>query len=111
MTDVMNMIDRRPLIDDYTPMPKVQVPMKQPRDTDEKSGLAIPQCQEHGPQSPWEVSSIPTIAVELCSHGIPTRWRANVLPRCQLCPCHLEKEKKTRVNNHKKLDFVNQKQR
>jgi hypothetical protein len=44
-------------------------------------------------------------------HDTPMRWRANVLPHYQLHPCHLEKEKKTRVNNHLKLDFANQKQR
>jgi hypothetical protein len=45
----VNMISCWPLIDDHTHMLKVRVPAKQPRDTDEKWGLAIPQCQEHGP--------------------------------------------------------------
>jgi hypothetical protein len=92
-------------------MPKVRVPAKQPQDTDEKRGLAIPQYQEHGPLSPREVSSILTITVGLRRHDISMWWRMNVLPRCQFRPCHLEKEKKTRVNSHLKLGFVNQKQR
>jgi hypothetical protein len=74
--------------------------MKQPQDTDKKWGLAIPHCQEHGLYSPREVSSILTITVGLRRHDIPTRWCANVLPRCQLRPYHLEKEKEMRVNNH-----------
>jgi hypothetical protein len=36
------MIDHWPDVDDHTHTPKVRVPMKQPRDTDEKWGLAIP---------------------------------------------------------------------
>jgi hypothetical protein len=49
MTDVANMIGRWPLIDDHLHTSKVRVPVKQPRDTDKKRGLAIPQCQVHGP--------------------------------------------------------------
>jgi hypothetical protein len=49
VTDAANTIGRWPLVDDHSHTPKVRVPMKQPRDTDEKRGLAIPQCQEHGP--------------------------------------------------------------
>jgi hypothetical protein len=98
--DVANMIGHRPLIDDHTHTLKVQVPMKQPQDTNEKWGLVIPQCQEHAPQSPQEVSSILTIVVALRRHSIPTQWCVNVLPHFQLHPCHLEKGKKTRVNNH-----------
>jgi hypothetical protein len=52
-----------------------------------------------------------TITMGLRRHGTPTRRHVNKLPHCQLHPCHLEKGKKTRVNNHLKLDFVNQKQR
>jgi hypothetical protein len=47
--DVVNMISHWPLVDDHTHTPKVRVSTKQPRDNDEKRGLAIPQCQEHGP--------------------------------------------------------------
>jgi hypothetical protein len=49
LADVVDMIDSRPLIDDYTHMPKVQVPTMQPRGADEKWGLAISQCQEQCP--------------------------------------------------------------
>jgi hypothetical protein len=100
VADVANMIGCWPLVDDHTHTPKVRVPEKQPRDTDEKWGLAIPQCQEQCPQSPREVANTLTIAMGLRRHSIPTRRCANVLPRCQLRPCHLEKEKKMRVNNH-----------
>jgi hypothetical protein len=48
MMDAANMISHWPLIDGHMHTPKVQVLAKQPRDTDEKRGLAIPQCQEHG---------------------------------------------------------------
>jgi hypothetical protein len=84
--------------------------MKQPRDTNEKWGLTIPQRQEQCPQSPWEVASMLTIAMGLHRHGTTMRRRANVLPHCQLHPCHIEKEK-MRLKNHLKLYFVNQKQR
>jgi hypothetical protein len=96
----VNMIGRRPLIDDHMHTPKVRVPVKQPQDADEKWGLSIPQCQEQCLQSPREVASTLTIAMGLHRHGIPTWQHANKLPPCQLHPCHLEKEKKTRVNNH-----------
>jgi hypothetical protein len=89
--DAMNMIGRRPLIDDLMHTPTVRVPTKQSRDTDEKWGIAIPQCQEHGPHSPQEVSSILTITVGLHRHDIPTHWHVNMLPHYQLRPCHLEK--------------------
>jgi hypothetical protein len=42
VTDAANTIGRWPLVDDHSHTPKVRVPMKQPRDTDEKRGLAIP---------------------------------------------------------------------
>jgi hypothetical protein len=99
LVNAADMIGHRPPIDDHTHMPKVQVPMKQPRGADEKWGLAISQRQEQCPQSPQEVASTLTITMGLRRHIIPTRRCTDVLPRCQL-PCHLEKEKKTRVNNH-----------
>jgi hypothetical protein len=80
--DVANMIGRGPLIDDHTHTSKVRVPMKQPRDTDEKWGLSIPQRQEQCLQSPQEVASMLTIAMRLHRHSIPTRRCANMLPRC-----------------------------
>jgi hypothetical protein len=40
--DAVNMIGHRPLIDDHTHTLKVQVAAKQPQDTNEKWGLAIP---------------------------------------------------------------------
>jgi hypothetical protein len=49
MMDAVNMIGHWPVIDIHTETPKVRVPVKQPRGTDEKRRLAIPQCQEHGP--------------------------------------------------------------
>jgi hypothetical protein len=49
VTDATNMIGRWPLIDDHMHTPKVRVRTKQPWDTNDKWGLAIPQCQEHGP--------------------------------------------------------------
>jgi hypothetical protein len=42
VADAVNMIGCQTLIDDHTHMPKVWVPVKQPQDTDEKWGLAIP---------------------------------------------------------------------
>jgi hypothetical protein len=99
MVHVMNMIGHRPLVDDHMHTPKVRVPVKQPQDADEKWGPAISQRQEQCPQSPQEVASTLTITMGLRRHGIPTRRCTNVLPCCQL-PCHLEKEKKTSVNNH-----------
>jgi hypothetical protein len=51
------------------------------------------QYQEHYLQIPQEVANTLTITVGLRRHSIPTRWRVNVLPRCQL-PCHLEKRRK-----------------
>jgi hypothetical protein len=95
MADVANMTSRRSLVDDHTHTPKVRVPVKIPRDADEKWRHAIPQLHEQCPQSPREVANMLTIAMELCRHGIPTRWHTNVLPRCQLHPCHLEEKKKT----------------
>jgi hypothetical protein len=95
----VNMIGRRFLIDDHMHTLKVRVPTMQPRGADKKWGLAISQHQEKCSLSPQEVASTLTIAMGLRSHGIPTRWCAKVLPRCQL-HCHIEKEKKTRVNNH-----------
>jgi hypothetical protein len=92
VVDVVNMIGRRPLIDDHTDTLKVQVPVKQPSDTDEKWGLAIPQHQEQCSQSPREVASTLTNATRLRRHGVPTRQCANMLPCCQL-PCHLEKRR------------------
>jgi hypothetical protein len=92
MADAVNMIGRRPLIDDHTNMPNVRVPAKQPRDTDEKWGLAISQHQEQCPQSPHEVANTLTIVMGLCRHDIPLWGRVNVLPRYQL-PCHLEKRR------------------
>jgi hypothetical protein len=100
VADAVNMISCRPLIDDHTHTPKVRVPTKQPWDTNEKWRLAIPQRQEQCPQSPRDVASMLTIAMGFCRHDIPTQWCANVLHRCQLHPCHLEKRKKMRVNNH-----------
>jgi hypothetical protein len=44
VTNAANTIGRWPLVDDHPHMPKVRVPAKQPRDTDEKWGLAIPKC-------------------------------------------------------------------
>jgi hypothetical protein len=76
------MIGRSSLVDDHMHTPKVRVPAKQPRDTDEKWGLAIPQCQEHDPQSPQDVASTLTITMGLRRRGIPMRRRMNVLPRC-----------------------------
>jgi hypothetical protein len=87
------MTGHKPLIDDHTDMSKVQVLAKQPWGADEKCGLTISQCQEQCPQSPREVASTLTIAMGLHRHGIPTRRRVNVLPRCQL-PCNLEKRSK-----------------
>jgi hypothetical protein len=92
VADAVNMIGRRPFVDDHTHMPKVQVLAKQPRDVDEKWGLAISHRQEQCPQSPWEVASILTIPMGLHRHSVATRWCTNVLPRCQL-PCHLEKRR------------------
>jgi hypothetical protein len=100
MADAVNMIGCRPLIDVHTHTLKVRVSVKQRKDTDEKWGLAIPQRQEQCPQSPRKVVSTLTIAMGLRRHDNPMWWCTNVLPRCQLCPCHLEKEKKMRVNNH-----------
>jgi hypothetical protein len=51
------------------------------------------------PQSPQEVASMLTIVVGLHSHSVPSRRCVNVLPYRKL-PCHLEKKRKTRVNNH-----------
>jgi hypothetical protein len=65
VTDAVNMIGRWPLIDDHMHTPEVRAPMKQPQDTDEKQGLVVPQCQEHGPYSLQEVSNILTIVVGL----------------------------------------------
>jgi hypothetical protein len=39
--DEVNTISHWPLVDDHKHMPKVQVSVKQPRDTDEKRGLTI----------------------------------------------------------------------
>jgi hypothetical protein len=99
MSDAVNMIYHRSLIDDHMHTPKVQVPTKQPQGVDEMWGLTISQRQEQCPRSPQEVAITLTITMGLRRHSIPTRRRANVLPRCQL-PCHLEKEKKMRVYNH-----------
>jgi hypothetical protein len=47
---------------------------------------------------------LPSLSPQLgspCLHAaLAPLWCANVLPHCYLHPCHLEKEKKTRVNNH-----------
>jgi hypothetical protein len=56
VADALNMIGRRPLIDDHTHTPKVRAPMKQPRDTDKKWGLVISQHQEYIP-APGAVSA------------------------------------------------------
>jgi hypothetical protein len=74
--DAAKMIGCSPLVYDHVHIRKVRVPMKQPRDTDKKRGIAIPQYQEHGPSGPREVSSILTIIVGLRRHSIPTRWCA-----------------------------------
>jgi hypothetical protein len=99
VADAANMIGRRPLVDNHMHMPKVRVPAKQPWDADENWGLPISQRQVQCPHSPREVASTLIITMGLQRHGIPMWWHANMLPRCQL-PCHLEKEKKIRVNNH-----------
>jgi hypothetical protein len=57
---------------------------------------------EQCPQSLREVAITPTIAMGLRGHNIPTQRCTNVLPRCQLRPCHLEKGKNTLL----KLDFL-----
>jgi hypothetical protein len=63
-----------------------------------KSGGSLYPNAKSSVRSTHEVASMLTIAIGLRRHGIPTQWHVNVLPRCQL-PRHLEKEKKTRVNN------------
>jgi hypothetical protein len=58
VTDAVNMISHRSLVDDHTHTPKVRLPVKLPQDSDEKWGLTILQCQEHSPQSPREHASV-----------------------------------------------------
>jgi hypothetical protein len=89
-----NTIDRMPLIDHHTYTPMVWVLTKQPQGSNEERGLAISKRQKHCPQSPQKVASILTITVGLRRHNIPTRQHTNMLP------CHLDKRRQTRVNNH-----------
>jgi hypothetical protein len=44
LANVVDTIGRRPLIDYHTNTPKVRVPMKKPRGSDEERGLARAQC-------------------------------------------------------------------
>jgi hypothetical protein len=101
LLDATDTIGCRPLVNHHTYTPKVRVPMKQPQGSNEERGLARTQRLEHGPQSPREVADILTIAMGLHGHIIPTWRRTNVLPCYQLYPCHLDKRRWTRVNNHK----------
>jgi hypothetical protein len=86
------MIHHRPLVDDHTHTPSVQVPTKQPQGSDEERGVAISQRQEQCPQSPQEVASILTIAMGLRRHIIPMRRHTDVLSRYQL-PRHQDKRR------------------
>jgi hypothetical protein len=91
LTNVVDTIGRGPLVDHHTYTPKVWVPTKQAWGSDEEQGLTRTQRWKHGPQNPWKVVSILTIAVGLYGHNIPTWWRMDMLSCCQLHSCHLDK--------------------
>jgi hypothetical protein len=49
LTDVADMIGRRPLIDDHVHLPQLRVPTKQPRGADKEWGLTKTQRREQCP--------------------------------------------------------------
>jgi hypothetical protein len=92
LEDTVDRISHRPLIDNHMYMLEIRVPLKQPRGSNEKQGLAISKREEQCPQSSQEIASKLTITMRFHRHDIPKWWSANVLP-CRKLPCHLEKEK------------------